>query len=211
MPNTCNGYVGTSKLSGGVEVITTVAYSAVDISAGSCVVMQLAPGGIVARVAVREDRVDHTRVGDGCEHAKRCAATLAKSQVNFEHPTQSLHPAHGGDRLRFPELLAAFGRWRCRWVAHNMVTILCVGREQAMVAHQMDTRTRLPETARRAMKSSGSNSTWVVPSRKGFLSSMTTSPSPSMLHGVLRGHGAHDRWQLHRRFHAGGHRASLDF
>ena len=44
MRNTYSGYVGTSELSGSVEVMATVAHSAVDISAGSCAVMRVAPG-----------------------------------------------------------------------------------------------------------------------------------------------------------------------
>ena len=44
MSNSYSSYIGTSTLSGGVKVMAAVAYSAVDISAGSCAVMRVGPG-----------------------------------------------------------------------------------------------------------------------------------------------------------------------
>ena len=69
MPNTYSGYAGTSKLSGGTEIMATVVYPGVGISAQSCTVMR-PPRALVPRVAVREDGGDHTRIGDRREHAK---------------------------------------------------------------------------------------------------------------------------------------------
>ena len=118
---------------------------------------------------VFEDSSDYGGVGDFAEHTKLCATIRTSFEVDTERPIESGHPRQrrGGGIARVLTLLGA----GAALAGHDEATVTSVGGEQAVISHEMGPRSRLPEAARRAMKSSGSNRTWVVPSENARLSS----------------------------------------
>ena len=149
-------------------------------------------GEPIACVAMREDPCDEPRVGDFGDDVQgrtnAAGAWMRRSgdtngattawtvtEVDLEHSAQTLHPAH---RCRGFGLagyvrgtLSVVRREGWRLACDYLVTMLRMRREQSVVTHQVNAGARYQSGDGQAIKSSGSNSTCVVPLENGCFSS----------------------------------------
>ena len=108
----------------------------------------------------------HDRIFDARNHLDRTAAVVTGLDIDLEHALQPLRPCHrnvaGWRRISSSPGLApaALGR-------RHLFLPPVIRRKDAVVACEVDARRRLPKAARRAIKSKGSKTTSVVPSRYG--------------------------------------------
>ena len=125
---------------------------------------------VLALLDMADDAGDDIGIGDCADHAKFAAASGAGFDVDSEHSVEPSHPGHRRDGC-YAGVFAVFGAAGRDMARHDEMAVSGVGSEQCVISDEMGARSRLPEAARRAMKSWGSNNTWVVASEKGCLSS----------------------------------------
>lgn len=128
--------------------------------------MRVMPPGAVVVPERGENLLDENRVFDCRDDSHSPAAVLTNLDVDVEHPLETLRPAHGGAAfgarvvIGLVRCLAA----RATLGRRDVCAVSAVGGEHPVVADQVRARGGGTSAARRARKSSGSNTTWVVPS-----------------------------------------------
>ena len=100
-----------------------------------------AASSLIARGPMLENPGDERRLCNGRDdtHGPTAAARTA-SQIDREHPTQALHPAHRGAGLGLENVVTGL---RCgRRSGDDVVAMFGIRGKQAVIAHQMGARAR---------------------------------------------------------------------
>jgi len=132
------------------------------------------------RIQVGEDLLDDLGILDARNDPHCSAADRTGLDVDAENPLEALRPSHRGATFRLCRRLRIRGRGTLTAPAplgrRHPRAVFAVRCKHPMKASEVDPRLGLPEAASRAMKSSGSKMTWVVPSRYGVFSWYRTLP-----------------------------------
>lgn len=108
-----------------------------------------------------QNLANQQRILDTGNDAQSPAAIWTLINVNGEYPFQSLRPVHGRQWLVMVDATPRVPR-------HDPVPVLGIGRKNPMKTGQVQARTG-DQGRQGAIKSNGSRTTWVDPSRNGRL------------------------------------------